>query len=333
MPDGRPLQLGFRLRGKARGFGRIPDAVADEVQVLAGLAPLLGTDLRARSHPELFCADARGGAHPWGGLCRTAVPEEVARELWRIRTRKGGAQCLDSRALKELKRVREMFRDVGMPSELVAEVLDVPGEVTEEVAATRDWVGDLVTALDWRRRAFGFPLKACEHINLGEYRALRACVRRLIRENVYSSRVPVCTDSNVVLGAVAKGRSRAQHLRRLQQNFAAELLYFNIYLGALPVGTAENPADDPSRLEPVRRPVEDPAPWVLRFLAGDLSAIDAKLWDGGRERWLPPPGWTPPALDPVAREWSLPHSSWAASRSQTQHAQGADGAPTTPKNL
>ena len=108
--------------------------------------------------------------------------------------------------------------------------------------------------------------------------------------------------------------------------------YFNIYLGALPVGTAENPADDPSRLEPVRRPVEEPAPWVLRFLAGDLSAIDAKLWDGGRERWLPPPSWTPPALDPVAGEWSLPHSSWAASRTQTQHAQGTDDTPTAPQN-
>ena len=45
--------------------------------------------------------------------------------------------------------------------------------------------------------------------SLGEYRALRTCVRRLIRENVYSSRVLVCTDSNVVLGAVAKGRSRS----------------------------------------------------------------------------------------------------------------------------
>ena len=40
----------------------MPDAVADEPQVLAGLAPLPGTDLRARSRPELFCADARGGA-------------------------------------------------------------------------------------------------------------------------------------------------------------------------------------------------------------------------------------------------------------------------------
>ena len=221
---------------------------------------------------------------------------------------------MDGRALEELKRARQMFRDVGMPPDLVGEVLDVPGEVTEEVAATREWVGDLVKALDWRRRAFSFPLKDCEHINLGEYRALRICIRRLIRENVHSSRVLVCTDSNVVLGAVSKGRSRSKRLRRLQQACVAELLYFNIYLGALPVGTADNPADDPSRLEPVRRPTEEPEPWALRFLAGDLSAIDAKLWDGGRERWLPVPGWTPPALNHVADEWLLPHSAWAASR-------------------
>ena len=84
---------------------------------------------------------------------------------------------MDDRALEELKRFREMFQDSGVPTDLVAEVLDVPGEVTEEVAATREWVGDLAKALDWRRRAFSFPLKDCEHINLGEYRALRACVR------------------------------------------------------------------------------------------------------------------------------------------------------------
>ena len=34
------------------GFGRMSAAVADEVQVISMLAPLLGTDLRARAHPE-----------------------------------------------------------------------------------------------------------------------------------------------------------------------------------------------------------------------------------------------------------------------------------------
>ena len=66
---------------KANGFGRMSHAVADKVQVIGLLAPLLGTDLRARAHPELLAADARGGSHPWGGVCRTAIPHEVARDL------------------------------------------------------------------------------------------------------------------------------------------------------------------------------------------------------------------------------------------------------------
>ena len=81
------------------GFGRMSDAVADEVQVISMLTPPLGTDLRARAHPELLAADARGGSHSWGGVCRTAIPSTVARDLWRLRVKNGGAPCLDDRAV------------------------------------------------------------------------------------------------------------------------------------------------------------------------------------------------------------------------------------------
>jgi len=91
----------------------------------------------------------------------------------------------------------------------------------------------------------------------------------------------------------------------------AELLYYNIYLGVLPIGTLENPADDPSRLEPVRCPSER-IPWVQRYLQDiciSLEAIDAKVWVGDRERWIAPPGYKP---RPVAAssEWLVSHSDW-----------------------
>ena len=130
--------------------------------------------------------------------------------------------------------------------------------------------------MDWRRGAFGFPLPRGEHVNLLEYRALRAAVRRLIREGTWSARVLILTDSNVVLGAVGKGRSQSTRLPALQRAFVAELLYYNIYPGVLPIGTAANPADDPSRLEPVRSPSE-PFPWAQRYLEGNLAVIDAKV--------------------------------------------------------
>ena len=300
-----------RLSQGNRAFGRMSDAVADEIQTLALLAPLLGTDLRVRSHDELLCTDARGGARPWGGVCRTPISDLIARDLWRLRVRKGGSPCLDDRSLETLKQLRQAFLDAGVPAELVEEALFLDGEDTEEVATTRGWVGDLLKGLDWRRGAFGWALPPKEHVNLSEYRALRVCVRRLIREGTWSSRVLVCTDSNVVIGAVAKGRSRSMRLRRLQQGFVAELLFYNLYLGVLPVASKDNPADDPSRNEAVRKPDPESVPWVARYLRGDLSVIDKRIWAGDRERWLVAPGWTPPPRSPLD-EWTIPHAAWKA---------------------
>ena len=307
------------LRGAKRRYGRMSHAVADEIQVLALLAPLLGTDIRVCSHPELLCTDARGGAHPRAGVCRAAISAEVSRELWRVRTRKGGAACLDDRALEMLKRLRETFRDAGVPDETVAEVLEAEGEESDEVIATRGWVRDIVGALDFRQGAFGVNYTGralSEHVNLGEYRALRIGVRHLIREGVYSSRVVVCTDSNVVLGAVTKGRSRSMRLRRLQQSFIAELLWHNVYVGVLPVASADNPADDPSRGAPVRAPASEPQPWALQFLGGDLGQIDARIWEGVRERWLVPPDWKPGPRADDSDDWRLSHAAWEDRRAR-----------------
>ena len=105
------------------GFGRMSAAVADEVQVISMLAPLLGTDLRARAHPELLAADARGGSHPWGGVCRTTIPATVARDLRRLRVKRGGAPCLDDRAVEMLRRMQEIFRDTGVEPALVEAAL------------------------------------------------------------------------------------------------------------------------------------------------------------------------------------------------------------------
>ena len=109
-----------KLEG-APGFGRMSDAVAGEVQVLRMSAPVLGTDQRARAHPELLAANARGGSHPWVGVCRTARPATVARDLWRLRAKRGGARCLDDRVM--LRCMREMVRDTGVEPALVEAAL------------------------------------------------------------------------------------------------------------------------------------------------------------------------------------------------------------------
>ena len=150
---------------------------------------------------------------------------------------------MDDRALSELKAMRTLFKDVGADPALVDAEWSLPDEQEPEVTTTRRWVGDLVRAIDWRRegkhRARWFPLPR-EHVNLSEHRALRTTVRQLIKEGTRDARVLACVDSNVVVGACSKGRSRSMALRRLQQGLVAELLFYNLYIGVLPVDTHDN---------------------------------------------------------------------------------------------
>ena len=64
--------------------------VVYELLTVALLSPLLGTNIRAHVRSELMCTDARGGMLTGVGAVRAEVRPEVARELYRHRTRRGG---------------------------------------------------------------------------------------------------------------------------------------------------------------------------------------------------------------------------------------------------
>ena len=153
---------------------------------------------------------------------------------------------MDDSASRQLRELGKAYLDIGVDPEELAAALPEPGD--DYVVFTREWVGQLLSALDWRG-AFGVDLPSREHINLSEYRALRLGVRRLMREGHFGSRMLFVTDSNVVLGAVAKGRSRSAKLIKLQQQLVSELLFANIYIGVLPAASKDNSADAPSRCQ------------------------------------------------------------------------------------
>jgi len=300
-------------------FSRLSHAAVDEILVLGALAPLLGTNVRAGFGPELFCTDASGSSlgqsRPGrAGVCRADVPRRVVRDLWRFRIRRGGAQMLDDQALLDVKAVRQSFFRLGASPELLDELYWTDFEHGQDlhILTTREWFAEIVRRLDWRAGAFGVDLPA-DHVNLLEMKALRILVRRLIREGWRSRRVLVGVDSNVVIGAVAKGRSGSRRLRRLQQALVAEVLFADLYVGCLPVASLENPSDDPSRRVKVRAPREQPWGWADAYLAGMLTAIDEALGPDSREYWLRPlygkPG---PGLP--RDEWEAPHAVWEAER-------------------
>jgi ribonuclease HI len=87
-----------------------------------------------------------------------------------------------------------------------------------------------------------------EHINVLELRALTTAVRWVLSfRQALNCRLLVLCDSQVVVGAVTKGRSSSQLLLRRLRYLAAMALASGLRLTVRWVASADNPADGPSR--------------------------------------------------------------------------------------
>src|SRR4051812_22284814 len=86
-----------------------------------------------------------------------------------------------------------------------------------------------------------------EHINVLEARALSTAVRWVLSHPLsMGRRLLALSDSQVVIGAVNKGRSSSQQLLRCLRGVSALLLASGVRLVLQWVPSASNPADEPS---------------------------------------------------------------------------------------
>ena len=69
-----------------------------------------------------------------------------------------------------------------------------------------------------------YPFGQTSHINIQEIRALRALIRRLIRFSPGPARIVVAVDSQLALGAVAKGRSSSFQINGLLRSLLGWLI-------------------------------------------------------------------------------------------------------------
>ena len=107
-----------------------------------------------------------------------------------------------------------------------------------------------------------YRFRTVTHINIQEAKARRSLVKRMPG----SSRVVVCQDSRVNLGALGKGRSPSEALNAVMRTEAPYLLGKNLYLSGVHLPTWSIRADAPSRSAPVLEP-RTPVPswfWQLR---------------------------------------------------------------------
>jgi hypothetical protein len=117
-----------------------------------------------------------------------------------------------------------------------------PAEVTtpeDAVSVAEDCYWSTIVSARWCRH---------EHINIYELRALATAVRWVCSfPSAIGHRVLVLNDSQVVVGAVTKGRSSSQPLLRRLRHLTAWVLASGIRLSLRWIPTHSNPADGPSR--------------------------------------------------------------------------------------
>ena len=106
----------------------------------------------------------------------------------------------------------------------------------------------MVGSVPWRLR-FGYRFRRSAHINVLEAVAYGILLRDFAT-TAPSSRPVIITDSRVVLGAAAKGRSSSKVLNGPLRAALPYVLAKELYPGGIHVNSEYNPADAPSLQSP-----------------------------------------------------------------------------------
>ena len=90
----------------------LPRKVAQELQLLSALVPLIASNLAAKLSTSVFATDAS----EFGGACvETEVHEDLARSLWRSGRKKGGYARLISRVEALRKQADPDYEELSLP--------------------------------------------------------------------------------------------------------------------------------------------------------------------------------------------------------------------------
>lgn len=239
---------------------RLTAAAVDELWLLTMLCPLFVTDLRSDTCTEFALVDA---SNDWEAEVTTEVSRAVALELGRQRL----TRAAWSRLLTPYQAVQRLHGSLA------------PAPPGEEAAVDHPlWSGVIKSSkfrLQWRKRVFNKP-----HINVSEMAAaLRSESRRARR---WPGK-PLLTgsDSQVVLGALIKGRSSSKVPNGQLKRALPSVLAYNCYNYTQYVGTGDNVADDPTRDRACRLPTSAVASWTAAIDHGDYDGLDKVLLERG----------------------------------------------------
>ena len=250
-----------------RGLGpndiiRLSPELAAELASFMLIGPLACVCLRAPVEPSVTATDA---SSTWQAAVRAPVPVEVATEGIRQSVQKGAWTRLlgDTAAWLRAKDLLEPERELPEGTVFSAPPLYVG-------LACYPAYSEL-----WRRE-----YRSRVHINIAELEAyLREEARAGCRKPCH--RFLFGIDSQVALGAVVKGRSASPALNELLSRSIAPYVGFHVLPHLVFFPTAVNPADAPTRHQPVAGPT-CPAPrWWAELCTGRHATLDKVTRDEG----------------------------------------------------
>ena len=188
---------------------KLSEQLVGELWTLAVLAPIMVTDLRAGTDPELSMVDASSG---WKAEVSCKLPKPFLQEL----NRHGLSKSVWNRVLSPWKALQRV-RGILDPSE------ELPSDV---LRAHPIWTA-LATSQQFVCQSRQ-KIRGHRHINLSELDAFLECELRRGR-CAPSSRLHVASDSQVVCGALVKGRSSSIEVSELSpttsSSFSSGLWY------------------------------------------------------------------------------------------------------------
>lgn len=216
-------------------------SVRRELCMLLGLLPLLSARLDAPYFHRAIASDASELA---GGVVTTPLTPQLAAQMWPLCSNR-------HHAVKQAQSNAQRVRSDSAAAHMRA--VQLLGLSSSDVAGF-DAFYATVGAVPWRT-IVSTPWSGEEHINVLELRAALLAVHWVLSyPSALSSRVFLLLDSTVAFFSLWKGRSSSPALLLVLRKISALLLAGGLSLLPGWVPSAVNPADAPSRLQPVDCP-------------------------------------------------------------------------------
>ena len=219
---------------------KIPADVCDELLSCALSLAVASTDIRAPVWTRVTCSDAIPTAL---GTVESTVSRELAESLFDHAERKGAYTRLDWGNLHYELHPWEHSR---LPPNLLHAVKSIPWKVAQEV-----------------------DLRQTKHVNLTEAMGVKLVLKDACARSLDSERLVNGTDSRVVLGAFGEDRSSSTRLNAILRSCLRWSVLGQKQICQFWLESEDNPADDPSRHAPLRRPVE-PSPDLEHLLTPEV---------------------------------------------------------------